>query len=209
MTGHNRGMSEPGQDDRFVNPTVGKKFWIKHTYDVLVETAERYNAVLTYAELADEVQRRSGLHTNAQTRAWVGDLLKMVAHANHLRGEPPLAALVVHTKDGQVGAGFDEVLRLEGRTVTDPHEREHRAAVARLECYRHWSDDVPPDAEPTLVTPRRASTPVRSAAGGTKAAPSRPVRSAPRQRVQEERRGGVCPSCFMEMPVTGVCPNCA
>ena len=206
-------MSQPSSEDRFVSPTVGKKFWIKHTYDVLVETASRYNAVITYGTLAEEVQRRSGLHTNAQTRSWVSDLLKMVAQANHLRGEPALASLVVHAKDGLVGAGFEEVLRLEGRAVTDPHEREHRAAVARLECYRRWSDDVPEDAEPTTTMPRQDSA---SRQGGVPhvGAPRQggagtASRAAPRPRSQEERRGSICPTCFMEMPVAGPCPNCS
>ena len=55
-------MSVPGDEERFVSPTVGKKYWVKHGYDVLVETAGRYNAVITYGDLAEEVQRRSGLH---------------------------------------------------------------------------------------------------------------------------------------------------
>ncbi|GAA6525522.1 hypothetical protein [Intrasporangium sp. DVR] len=202
-------MSQTGNDDRFVNPTVGKKFWIKHAYDVLVETAGQHNAVITYGELAEEVQRRSGLRTTAAMRTWVGELLKMVAQANHLRGEPALTALVVHKQDGQVGAGYDEVLRLEGAAVSDPHERELHAASARLQCYRHWCDDVPADAEPTLATPRRPA--------GTTTSGSRPpagratvtARSAPRSRSHEERRGGVCPTCFMEMPVAGPCPNCS
>ena len=208
-------MSQPSSEDRFVNPTVGKKFWIKHTYDVLVETASRYNTVITYGTLADEVQRRSGLHTTAATRNWVSDLLKMVAQANHLRGEPALASLVVHAKDGHVGAGFEEVLRLEGRAVTDPHEREHRAAIARLECYRRWSGDVPEDAEPTpTILPRPGGAPRPSGAPRHVVAPreagTRTTSGpAPRPRSREERRGNICPTCFMEMPVAGPCPNCS
>jgi hypothetical protein len=211
-------MSVPGDEERFVSPTVGKKYWVKHAYDVLVETAGRYNAVITYGDLADEVQRRSGLHSSTQMRNWIGDLLKMIAQANHLREEPALTSLVVHKNDGLVGEGYDEVLRLAGRTpFSDPADRENHAAAARLECYRRWCDDVPVDAQPTLATHTRAArTQAGPTAGSTRAttrattrAPSRttPSRAAPRSR--EERRGAVCPTCFMEMPVAGPCPNCA
>ncbi|MDV3220393.1 hypothetical protein [Intrasporangium sp.] len=200
-------MSQTDNEDRFVSPTVGKKFWVKHAYDVLVETAGRYDAVITYSDLAEEVQRRSGLHTTAQLRNWVGDLLKMIAQANHLRGEPPLTSLVVHKQDGHVGAGYDEVLRLAGRApIPDEDERENHAAAARLECYRRWSDDVPADAQPTLVTrarPTRTSTATRTSSGRA------PAPGHPPSRSREERRGSICPTCFMEMPVAGPCPNCA
>lgn len=200
-------MSETGSEDRFVNPTVGKKYWVKHAYDTLVETASRYNAVITYGDLAEEVQRRSGLHTTAPLRNWVGDLLRMIAQANHLRDEPALTALVVHKHDGRVGAGYDEVLRLAGQPpIADEIERENQAAAARLECYRRWCDDVPADARPTLATHTR---PVRAATSGRSASRAAPTPSRATPRSREERRGGICPTCFMEMPVAGPCPNCS
>lgn len=206
-------MSQTGSEDRFVSPTVGKKYWVKHAYDVLVETAGRYNAVITYSDLAEEVQLRSGLHTTAQLRNWVGDLLKMIAQANHLRGEPPLTSLVVHKQDGHVGAGYDEVLRLAGRApIPDEAERENDAAAARLECYRRWSDDVPADAQPTLVArarPAHTSTATGSSTARRSSAGRTPTPGHPPSRSREERRGSVCPTCFMEMPVAGPCPNCA
>ncbi len=205
-------MSASGDEERFVSPTVGKKYWVKHAYDVLVETAGRYNAVITYGDLAEEVQRRSGLHSSSQMRNWIGDLLKMIAQANHLRSEPALTALVVHKNDGLVGESYDEVLRLAGHgQFGDPIERENHAAAARLECYRRWSDDVPTDAQPTLVAHSRPSrAPAGPSGGATTRSGSRstaPTRAAPRSR--EERRGAVCPTCFMEMPLSGICPNCA
>ena len=144
-------MSQTGSEDRFVNPTVGKKYWVKHAYVTLVETASRYNAVITYGDLAEEVQRRSGLHTTAPLRNWVVDLLKMIAQANQLRDEPALTSLVVHKHDLRVGAGYDEARRLAGQPpIADEMERENQAAAARLECYRRWCDDVPEDARSVL-----------------------------------------------------------
>jgi hypothetical protein len=200
-------MSQTGNEDRFVNPTVGKKYWVKHAYDTLVETASRYNAVITYGDLAEEVQRRSGLHTDAPLRNWVGDLLKMVAQANHLRAEPALTSLVILKHDGRVGAGYDEVFRLAGQPlIADEGERENHAAAARLECYRRWCDDVPADARPTLVT--HAGRARGAAAGRSAARPAPRSPSRATSRTHEERRGSICPTCFMEMPVAGPCPNC-
>ncbi|HEX5968865.1 MAG TPA: hypothetical protein VFY88_10330, partial [Intrasporangium sp.] len=132
---------------------------------------------------------------------------KMIAQANHLRDEPALASLVVHKHDGRVGAGYDEVRRLAGQPpIADEMERENHAAAARLECYRRWCDDVPADARPTLVTP---SHPVRAATPGRSASKAAPASSRATSRSREERRGGICPTCFMEMPVAGPCPNCS
>lgn len=183
-----------------VSPKVAQPYWAKHAYEVLVETAGRYNAVITYSELADEVQQRSGLHSTTQMRNWIGGLLADLAKVNHVRSEPPLTSLVVHKDDGRVGAGYDEALRLAGEHVSDdPDERENSAAAARLECYRHWGADVPDGAVPTVHTRTRAP---RERATSTRAA--RPARTP----APVERRGAVCPTCFMEMPVSGTCPNC-
>ncbi|MGO4604635.1 hypothetical protein [Terrabacter sp. 2YAF2] len=182
------------EHEAYVTPKFAQPYWAKAAYEVLVETAGRYNAVITYSELAEQVQRRSSLRTKSQMRNWIGGLLVDLVKVNHVRNEPPLASLVVHKDDGQVGAAYDEVLRVAGESpASDPLERENRAAAARLECYRHWGADVPADAQPTLsVRARvvRARTPV-----------ARTVHA-------EERRGAVCPTCFMEMPVSGACPNC-
>ena len=187
-------MTDMSDHETFVTPKFAQPYWAKHAYEVLVETAGRYNAVITYSELAEEVQRRSSLRTKAQMRNWIGALLADLVKVNHVRNEPPLASLVVRKDDGQVGAGYDEALRVAGEApITDPLERENSAAAARLECYRHWGADVPADAVPTLTAKARvvrASTPRATAA-------------------TEARRGAVCPTCFMEMPVSGPCPNCA
>ena len=179
--------------ETFVTPKFAQPYWAKHAYEVLVETAGRYNAVITYSELAEEVQRRSSLRTKSQMRNWIGALLADLVKVNHVRNEPPLASLVVRKDDGQVGAAYDEVLRVAGESpISDPLARETHAAASRLACYRHWGADVPADAVPKLSAKTRvvrASTPRAAAA-------------------QEARRGAVCPTCFMEMPVSGPCPNC-
>ena len=104
-----------------------------------METAGRCNPVITYSELAEEVQRRSSLRTKSQMRNWIGALLADLVKVNRVRNEPPLTSLVVHKDDGQVGVGYDEVLRVAGETpISDPLERENHGAVARLVCCRRW-----------------------------------------------------------------------
>ncbi|NUO33893.1 MAG: hypothetical protein HOQ27_02295, partial [Dermatophilaceae bacterium] len=127
-------MSENGTR---VTPQVGHPYWAKHAYEVLVETAGRYDAVITYSELAEEVQRRSSLWSKSEMRTWIGGLLADMAKVNHVRGEPPLTSLVVHKQDGRASSGYDEARKLAGqRPLDDPGERELQAATARLECYR-------------------------------------------------------------------------
>lgn len=211
--------SEP---ERYVKPAVAHKYWAKHAYEILVETAGRYNAVITYSELAEEVQRRSNLWTKAAMRSWISALLADLAKVSQLRGEPALTSLVVNKKDGQVGTGYDEVLRIAGINPSDdPVQRERHAAAARLECYRHWDADVPEDAQPTVVARTRepVSRPAARApeAGTTRTEPaprssearSTAARGGGTRRSAELRRGAVCPMCFMEMPVTGICSNCS
>lgn len=206
-------MSQPsGIPPRIVSPKAGLQAWTKQAYEVLVETARRYNAVITYSDLAEEVQVRSGLRTTAGIRSWLGHVLTLIAHQNHRMGEPPLTALVVHKQDGQVGAGYDEVLRVSGlKPIVNPIERENHAAAARLECYRRWCPNVPADAKPTLAlqasrTPRARTSQPRTAQPRT----AQPRTVQPRRdRSAGERHGSICPTCFMEMPLTGECPNCS
>jgi hypothetical protein len=186
---------------------VGHPHWAKHAYEVLVETAGRYDAVITYSELAEEVQRRSALWSKSEMRTWIGPLLADMAKVNHVREEPPLTSLVVHKQDGRVSTGYDEARKLAGQPpLDDPDERELQAATARLECYRHWGADVPADARPTVHTRTREAR-ERSTRTPRAAARAASPRATTRTS-SEERRGAVCPTCFMEMPLSGVCANC-
>ena len=197
-------MSESGT---YVTTQVGHPHWAKHAYEVLVETAGRYDAVITYSELAEEVQRRSALWSKSEMRTWIGPLLADMAKVNHVREEPPLTSLVVHKQDGRVSTGYDEARKLAGQPpLDDPDERELQAATARLECYRHWGADVPADARPTVHTRTREAR-ERSTRNPRAAARAASPRATTRTS-SEERRGAVCPTCFMEMPLSGVCANC-
>lgn len=76
-------------------------------------------------------------------------------------------------------SGAAAILRKRGFDVTEP---EGAASTGR-------------------TSSRKAATP-RAAAAPKKAA-------APRKPVVPERDAPVCPTCFMTLPATGVCDNCA
>ncbi|MDN5798361.1 MAG: hypothetical protein L0H79_21795 [Intrasporangium sp.] len=195
------------EPERYVTPTAARPYWAKHAYEILVETAGRYNAVITYSEFGEQIQRRSGLWTKATAGSWIGTLLVDLAKVSHVRGEPALSSLVVHKQDGQVGTGYNEVLRVAGtRPIDDPVAREMHAATTRLECYRHWGADVPADATPSF-SPRFRESRSRRVREPRSRRESTPHRRAP-SRASTERHGPVCPTCFLEMPLSGPCPNC-
>lgn len=159
---------------------------------MLRETASDFGATITYPALAEEVQRRSGLRTQAQQRTWLAGVLRLVATACHGRDLPPLTSLAVSAKDGRVGAAYDIVPQVAGLDpFQDGTRRERQAAVDRLACYRAFGADVPDDAEPM-------SAPAAMTAA-----------AAPRRTQPVELRAPVCTRCFIELPLAGGdCPNC-
>lgn len=191
--------------------------WSRAAVDLLTETATEYDRVLTTNEFADEVQRRAGAWANVTSKTWVRKVLAVVTLKCVKEGWPHLASLVVRPSDGKPGPWYFDVLAETG-PGTARDESQH-AARQRLDCYEHFGADVPEDAEPTLDPLRRRRTvrhldakpaPARSAKTTAAAqAKTRPAATRKPQAPAEERRGQVCPTCFMEMPLSGVCSNCA
>jgi hypothetical protein len=175
---------------RVVGINAGQAAWSAAAFDVLVEAASRHNALVVYSDLAEEVQRRTGLSTRSGQQNWIGKVLADVVRRCHDEGLPALTALVVRKDDGQVGSGYDLVLTTAGHDpIADQRDREEHAARARLECYRHWCPDVPADAAPAL-SDRMIETIQRR----------RPVRT-----VREVR---ACTTCNYALPLSGVCSEC-
>lgn len=185
------GDGEGSGVERIVGIKQGQAAWAREALRVLRETASRYNATITYSDLADEVQRCTGLRTKTDQRNWIGGVLGIVVWACHQRGLPPLTALVVHKHDGQVGPGYDEVLRVAGLSpINDQLEREQHAAASRLACYRVFCAAVPADAEPTLTLKMQTTVDRR-------------------RTLKVELHAPVCPRCFIQLPLAGGdCPNC-
>lgn len=165
--------------------------WALAARERLVDAASSYHSVVTYDELASFVQERALVRTTQQPRHWIGDVLRRVALECERRGEPNLSALCVNTKGG-VGAGYAAlVAERYGDAVGDPDE--HAAAV-RLDCHRHFGADLPPG-------------------GGIPALPPTLRATKERKRKVEARDHPkptpICPRCFLALPATGVCDNCA
>ena len=191
--------------------------WSRAAVDLLTETATEYDRVLTTNEFADEVQRRAGAWANVTSKTWVRKVLGVVTLKCVKEGWPHLASLVVRPSDGKPGPWYFDVLAETG--PGSAQDESHHAARQRLDCYEHFGADVPDGADPTLDPLRRRRTvrhldakPAPTRSTKTKATPparTRPAAARKPQAPSEERRGKVCPTCFMEMPLSGVCANCA
>lgn len=160
--------------------------WTVVARDVLLTTARRYHSVITYKELAAEVQEASGITTLQRLDYWIGSLLENVAIEATRRGDPPLTALCVH-QDGTIGPGY---ARAPKSVAADPNaDVDQLAAEHRLLCYREYAEDLPADGGVAALTPQVAA------------------RTA-RQRKAEPPARPVCPIHFEELPATGVCGSC-
>ncbi len=166
------------------------KAWVPAGYRLLMQTAGSYRAVVTSSELAAGVQEATGLGRGVRP-TWVGQLLEIVAMQAHRSGDAPLASLCVQS-DGSVGERYRKALLATGVDVTDV---EQRAAEDRLECYRRYATDLPADGGVPRVLSR---TPRATSSSPRPRATPRPERPAP----------AICPTCFMQLPATGVCDSC-
>jgi hypothetical protein len=162
--------------------------WAVAARPALIDAARRYNRVITYGELGEEVQQRTGIRTRMLLTNWIGKVLGEVAAYSVKSGDILLTALCVH-QDGTVGAGYaDAVKMVEG---TEPEDIEIHAAGTRLIAYRQYATDVPTDGgEPTL-TPQETAR-----------------RKAKASRRVAERPARICPSCFTVLPASGRCDYC-
>jgi hypothetical protein len=166
------------------------RIWADEAYEILTGVARAYHAVITYSELAKEVQTASDVHTSVPFRHWIGKVLFLVVHRAHEQGDPPLTSLVVHSTDGKVGDGYKAVLETaEQPPVENDLEREHHAAAARLDCYRHFGARLPPGGGLPALAPRLQAAITRRHPPSSEPPPS-------------------CPNCYIQLPATGTCDSC-
>lgn len=166
--------------------------WAEEAYSVLTEVARTYRAVITYKELGEAVQSRSGLRTQALLHNWIGPVLGKVVREAHRRGDPPLTALVVHSDDGMVGVGYKEVLHVTGQPpANDVHAREEHAAQARLDCYRLFGATLPSDGGTPALAPAYQA-----------------IIDRRRARIAVPPTPPLCDRCFVQLPATGSCDSC-
>lgn len=180
---------------KWVGVNEARAEWANAAGDVLTEVAGHYLAVVTYAELAEQVQQRTGLRTRTHSRNWLGSVIAQVVARTRAAGLPPLTSLVSHRVDG--GTDLDET------TVR-----------SRLACYRHFADDVPDDVIVAADEAEAAERALAAKEASEKAAkprrrPSTTTPAASRPVKREDAPPVICPTCFMQLPASGICDSCA
>ncbi|HKP42106.1 hypothetical protein [Mycobacterium sp.] len=161
-------------------------------FEKLKQTAKTYNAFVTYKELGDAAKEATGIRYDATYR-WVGKLLGPIVWRCKEEGLPPLTSLVVHADDHSVGEGYDEVFRAAGLPVPEGSDKiaqlDDHAAASRLECYRHFGAELPPDGGVPTLTPK-----IKAARDASKSSKPRPLQ--------------FCEIHNIALPATGRCDEC-
>ena len=160
------------------------KVWTRIAYERLQQVATHYNGLITYKELAQHVQRESGIHTSSTPANMVGKILELCA-----------------VQAATAGTAYWRTPIAEGLTMPElvgEPDVEADAAEHRLMCYRAYATDLPESGGvariPEQVIVRR----------------ERADRAAERTRAakREDEPQPVCPSCFTQLPASGVCWQC-
>lgn len=210
---HGRVTSDPTRQPRDaseVGSTVARATWAEAARPVLLEAAGRYRALVTWKQLATAVQEATGITTSLPLQQWLGDVLARVTEDCHQRGEPLLSSLCVSVQ-GSVGQAYaDAVERVRGTRLEDPDDQ---AAHERLSCYRHWeATGLPRDGGTALRTAHFTPARRKATSGSTRRTSPRttaPRKPATRKAARPEPRPTrLCPTCFTEVPASGVCDYC-
>lgn len=177
------------RDASDVGTEESRAAWAVAAREVLMEAAGRYQHVVTYKELAAQVQERTRIGTSQLMTYWIGDVLGRVTVDCAERGEPLLSALCVNAQ-GSVGTGYAASVAALGRPM--PEDPDDHAAHERLAAYRHVDAAHLPEGGglPELV-PKLAE-----------------ARSRARKATFAARVVPTCPRCHLELAATGSCDNC-
>jgi len=200
------------RDASEVGHSAARAAWAEAARPVLVEVAGRYRATVTWKQLSAAVQASTSITTTQPVAKWIGDVLGRVTDECQANDEPLLSALCV-SMQGSVGDAYaGAVEHARGEHVSDPDEH---AAEERLACYRHWeAAGLPKDGGTPLrtahfKTARKAATPKATARvpGASRATTPRTA-PAPAAAVPTEKPIPLCPTCFTQVPASGVCDYC-
>lgn len=173
-------------DNSPVSQAEALKLWAAVAFDELVRIAHNYDAIVTYKELALQVQEVSGVRTRVLITHWIGKLLEEVATLARDAGEPPLTSLCVH-QDGTIGEGYARAPKFVADYSSD--DIEFYAAEHRFLCYQKHAKDLPLDGgKPNLTPAERARRARRS------------VSASPADIT--------CANCFIALPATNICDEC-
>jgi hypothetical protein len=195
VTGAWRETSEVGAE-------ATREAWAAAARERLLEAARRYRATVPPAEMAIEVQRRSGIRTRQLWHHWLDEVLGLVALESSRLEEPLLVALCADDA-GRVTDGYAVAVRAAyGERPETPNAH---AAKERLECYRYF-EAVGLPVDGGSVEPPKAAPAARTATRRRTAAPKAPAAKRPTKPADIPR--DICPTCFMAKPRSGVCDNC-
>lgn len=167
-----------------------KVAWVPIARESLLRTAGTYNAYITYRDLAEELQNKSGIRTRQLIHYWIGKVLGVVSNDCYRLNEPLLSSLCVQ-QNGSVGAGYGLALD-ETYGGSRPAHLDLAAADERLKCYEHFGAQMPADGGQPVLTPTLAATRNRKAAG-----------SRARTTIEDERE--ICSLCHVRLPSSGFC----
>ena len=165
--------------------------WADAARPVLERLARKYGSMITYGDLAEEIQTTTGIRTSMLLPNWIGQVLGRVVHSQPA-DEPALTSLVIDAS-GYTGKGYAEVIRR--RHGAEVHTLEDHAANERLRCHVYFgATNIPPSGGRPIYAPsgRKPQTAQRSKAA---AAPQTPPPA-------------VCPTCFVQLPQSGECDSC-
>lgn len=162
--------------------------WVDEGQLVLAGCARRYGSLITYGELAEEIQTNTGIRTTSLLQNWIGEVLAKI-HDEQPSTEPALTAFVIDAH-GYTGKGYaDAIKRRDG---APPANLEEHAAHERLRCHRHFeAPDLPTDGgiaqyPPGVVQERRQA----------------------RQEAQNAARQETCPEHGLRLTMAGTCDMC-
>lgn len=163
--------------------------WTDAVVPELQKVASHYGASITYSDLAEAIQARTGYRTRTQLANWIGKVLEVVVRRTMTEALPPLTSLVVHKDSGGVGDGYYNREHPQ-HTIVDEAQLQLTAAEDRLKCYRHYCATVPDDAAPQMTQMFLSKRAARIVGG------------------RKDPIDVVCPRCFIAVPLTGVCDTC-
>lgn len=142
-------MAMTDRDGHHVPTDVGDAIRAQIAYEVLRDLAGRWGGIITYGELAAQVEERSGITDTQRRQWWIGRVLDGAARIAAEREEPPLTALCVDAT-GRVRDGYLSAPKFA--PASDSRDPESLAAEHRILCYRRFAhpDDAPARVRPVL-----------------------------------------------------------
>lgn len=198
------GIWHENDPDFAVDIRAALEAWAEAAVPVLEEVATEPYGFVTVEDFAGRVQERTGFHTELDLVTWTNQVLEIVRR-DTLPALPPLTSLVVEAGTGEVGAQYRNADHAPGSM--DGKSLMEVASQDRLRCYQA-AGVLPEGARPKV-------TPLFKLATFTAAIDGAPVKAARGRRARAAKpvaavapTPAVCPKCFMQLPVSGVCDNC-